>query len=716
MMNRPHIIGFICLMVVTAVSPAMGQAKIDESKATTTVYVAPNGVDGNAGTREAPLSLQRAIDNACAAGQATKIVLLDGEYRPKPKKVYHLPQQSDTSLGSYVIPHGDNLLIFEAANPGKVRITGADPVKATTEANGVYSVPWTLDWGVAGQVFNGNPGDNGSTLRRELLFVEGKRMTPRHHGPAKNGKPVEPTTLGPGEFTVNEDEDKIYFKPPAGVTIGPNSDVQVSVRGTGMGTGGGYNTFMRTRCLVRVEGHSNIVFRGIEFSRHANYINIDAALEFFFTEGRHSFNPDVKNGPVSRLTHNVLIEDCSFVSNNGGGLTIKGHRQVTVRNCVFRDNGERGLHTGLIHDFLMEDCRFTENGWRFGPWLTGHTASGWKHIEGPQDKIPSRNVVARRCVFRKNSKGMWQDYGGAELTLDRCLIEDNEVGGFMNEMTKARTIVTDCIIRNNGKYNVMLYGARGTVFKDCYIYGAQPKSDNDKSIYCNNFILHSDGRPDNAMEKAPGVTGTVIDSCTIIATTDMGNNFWAVDWRPNEKREPALVTIFQNTTASDFNTWYVRGKCYYGKVYFLGNDGSPEDHQPDLSFEQWRNSKPSSGFLLDAHSKWEDPGDDKLAALPDPTVKPPGNQAPSAIPDTVETKVDKPVTIMALDNDFDADGDACTITVLTQPTMGAVKVSGDTLIYTPNAGFVGGDVFRYQMKDAKGKTDSAMVCISVRAD
>jgi hypothetical protein len=702
------------ITLLTLGADAWAQARIGQSQTTRTVWVAPAGDAGAEGVdRAQPTTLQSAIDKACELKAPTKIILTDGEYRPDPVTVHHNATVTDRSPGSYVVPFGEALLIFEAEHAGKARITGSDPVPFTDEGDGVYSVPWTKKWGVASQVFKGDPGEDGSVLRRELLFLNGKRMTPNHQGPAKNGKPVEPAQLKPGEFTTNEGDDRIYFKPPAGVSMTETTDVQVSVRGTGMGTGNGYNTYMRTRCLFRVEGRSNLVFRGLVFENLANYINIDAALYLFYTGGKNYFDGrEAKKGPADKLPHDVLIDNCTFGQNNGTGLAIKGYRDVTIRDSRFIDNGERGIHTGLVHNLLAEDLEITHNGWRFGDWLTGHTACGWKHIEGVSPAIPSRNVVLRRCAFRKNTKGLWQDYGGAELTLDHCIIEDNEFGGFENEMTKADTIVTDSVIRNNGEYNIEAYGCRGFIFKDTWIYGARPNEHLTKSLYNNNFLLHTDDRPDNTGHKAPLVTGIVIDSCTIVATTDAGNNWWLVDWRSKDNRSPSLQAALVNTIASDFNTWFVRGKAYYGEKHFFSPAGS--DYHPDLTFKQWQQLSPASGFVLDQHSKWEDPGDDALASVPDPTVKPRGNQAPAAIPDTASTAPGIPVTIDVLANDFDADGGELTLQSISHPPdRGQAEIEDGRMIYTPDEDQAGGVVLRYTVADPHGRTDTAMVMIAV---
>jgi len=363
------------------------------------------------------------------------------------------------------------------------------------------------------------------------------------------------------------------------------------------------------------------------------------------------------------------------------------------------------------------------NGWRFGLWLSGHTSCGWKHIEGSATMpthgrprgISTTGLVIRRCTFRGNIKGLWQDYGGDEMTIDRCLFEDNENGGFDNEMTEGVTIITDSVFRNNGYFSIRAYGASGMIIQNSWLYSPRTNAKVDKTLYCNNLLFISDSR-DNVRGRKATIEGMIIADSTIVATSKDGNNFWMVDWRDKDDREVSLEEQFHHTVASDFNTWFVRAKPYYGAKYFMGVDGEPSDFEPDLTFEQWRALDPTSGFKLDAHSKWEDPGDEALAAVADPTKKPEGNQKLSAIPDTARPPAGKAGVIDVLANDFDADGDKLTLSgVSLQPAHGTARIDGGKLVYTPAEGYTGGDVLRYTVSDGQGGADTAMVMIAAGA-
>jgi hypothetical protein len=74
------------------------------------------------------------------------------------------------------------------------------------------------------------------------------------------------------------------------------------------------------------------------------------------------------------------------------------------------------------------------------------------------------------------------------------------------------------------------------------------------------------------------------------------------------------------------------------------------------------------------------------------------------------------VTINVLANDSDPDGDTLTVTILQQPEHGSAQVNGSTIIYTPDAGYSGTDVFVYTVTDSKGATASASITITITQD
>src|SRR6185312_6001795 len=70
-----------------------------------------------------------------------------------------------------------------------------------------------------------------------------------------------------------------------------------------------------------------------------------------------------------------------------------------------------------------------------------------------------------------------------------------------------------------------------------------------------------------------------------------------------------------------------------------------------------------------------------------------------------------------LNNDSDANGDAFTITSVTQGSIGTVAIAPDNLsvTYTPNANASGADTFTYTITDINSDTDTATVSLTVVA-
>ncbi len=92
-----------------------------------------------------------------------------------------------------------------------------------------------------------------------------------------------------------------------------------------------------------------------------------------------------------------------------------------------------------------------------------------------------------------------------------------------------------------------------------------------------------------------------------------------------------------------------------------------------------------------------------------------GNNPPSVIDDLAMTQCDSSVSIDALANDSDPDGDPLTICDNMQPFNGSVVLTDGVFVYTPNAGFDGNDVFVYQVCDTNGGQTSGIVTITVES-
>ncbi|MBK8019189.1 MAG: cadherin-like domain-containing protein [Betaproteobacteria bacterium] len=94
----------------------------------------------------------------------------------------------------------------------------------------------------------------------------------------------------------------------------------------------------------------------------------------------------------------------------------------------------------------------------------------------------------------------------------------------------------------------------------------------------------------------------------------------------------------------------------------------------------------------------------------------PVNDAPVGTPDHVTTTLETLVSITPLVNDTDAEGDALLIFLLDRPGGGGVvRMSEDSrsLLYTPDASFVGTDTIRYQPFDGTALGEVTTITVDV---
>ena len=85
---------------------------------------------------------------------------------------------------------------------------------------------------------------------------------------------------------------------------------------------------------------------------------------------------------------------------------------------------------------------------------------------------------------------------------------------------------------------------------------------------------------------------------------------------------------------------------------------------------------------------------------------------PIAVDDNTSTQEGEAVSINVTVNDQQTEGDAFAISGFSQPLNGTVSQNGNSLVYTPNAGFTGTDVFTYSICDDDG-CDQATVQVLV---
>ncbi len=91
----------------------------------------------------------------------------------------------------------------------------------------------------------------------------------------------------------------------------------------------------------------------------------------------------------------------------------------------------------------------------------------------------------------------------------------------------------------------------------------------------------------------------------------------------------------------------------------------------------------------------------------------PVNDPPVAVADSAVTSEDTPAVVAVLANDTDVDGDALTVSAVTQGANGTAATNGTTVTFTPAANWSGVSTFTYTARDAGGVERTANVTITV---
>jgi hypothetical protein len=89
------------------------------------------------------------------------------------------------------------------------------------------------------------------------------------------------------------------------------------------------------------------------------------------------------------------------------------------------------------------------------------------------------------------------------------------------------------------------------------------------------------------------------------------------------------------------------------------------------------------------------------------------NQVPIANNDVAAGPEDNPLTIAALGNDSDLDGDSLSITSVTTPSHGSASINNNQILYLPGSNFFGNDSLNYTIGDGFGGSATARVDISI---
>ncbi|MCC5846038.1 MAG: right-handed parallel beta-helix repeat-containing protein [Verrucomicrobia bacterium] len=363
-----------------------------EGEVAHTLHVRPGTGESSApgnGSEQNPFTrIQAAVEQAFQTGTAAegvRILIQPGTYRETVDIV-------NWNRTAPLVLEGVNSEDAEVILSGSDLFTAWEPVPGSP---GVFQHNWHLNFGVEPNPWPGlMPLKDGAGFRRELFFVDGKPLE----------QAFKKTDLREGTYLVDEEDEKVYWRPAAGVNPA-SARVEISVRPE--------PRFGAHSKMIRVIGSRNIVLRNL-VAQHAATVPFNSgAMQFLGTQ-------------------NLLVEDCEVRWNNGVGFTLGHHqntppRNVTIRRLLANDNGTMGME-GSMHNALVEDSETNRNNWR-GKALG---ATGWAPCGFKFSGI--HGVLIRNHTANGNhASGGWLDDHITHVTLENFTALNNYRSGISIE-------------------------------------------------------------------------------------------------------------------------------------------------------------------------------------------------------------------------------------------------------------------------------------------
>ncbi len=358
-----------------------------------TWHVAPKELTG----LPAAAQIRTISEAATKAGPGDTVLIHDGIYRETVTV-----EQSGTP---------ERPIRFEAAPGERVVITGADEIREWRKEPGVekiFSAPWPhrfIGWNKTGT----HPADDYHTMigRCEQVFILGHPLL----------QVLDRAALSRGTFHVDLDAKRIYVCPRNGIDLSKKPPlVESSAR----------------PLLWRSKG-AYVYLRGIRFRFAANMAQHGAA-EF---QGDHG-----------------VVEDCVFESMNSSGATFAAEG-LTIRRCVFENNGQLGFSANRAHNLLFSDCIVRNNN------VKGFSR-GWE--AGGDKLVYCRAAVLEKSQFVGNhGNGVWFDIGNEKCVVRNCLIADNEDAGIFYEISYSLHAHDNVIVGNGFNETPGAWGAASAI-------------------------------------------------------------------------------------------------------------------------------------------------------------------------------------------------------------------------------------------------------------
>jgi hypothetical protein len=520
---------FVTLLPLFLLSSAFGQATVNESLETATLYVdTVKGSDSNSGTQSNPLkTIGAAASKAETNNQSsigTKVIINPGTYR---ESITLSKNNKDTSLP----------ITFQAATNGTVIVSGATVYSGWgtySQNNSIYTNSWNNNWGVCPQLST-CPYQQNIMMRQEMVAVNGTVLT-------------QVLSLGQmlqGTFYVDESANQIYVWPKSGTTMG-TATVEAATLPT----------------LLTIQNKSDIVIRGITF-QYANTCRAAAAVV------------------VQGSSTNILFDTDTFQWNNGQGLAIENPTTYfTVENSISQHNGDAGFQESQTRYGLWQSDTTSYNNWRgaqagyyacntggLHAWevhddtINGLTVS-FNEAYGIHWDTDNANISTSGINATSNlMSGLFVEKDEGPVTFDKTYVcHQNSamaVGGLVLRNSEGVSL-TNSVLMDNLPNQITVIGLLGGISVTNWVTG---KATN---LYTQNFTNQSNTVQGNTSSQGLFKDSYLdgLDWTNFQITLKSSGNIW---WNSQNSSTPFVVptpkkgskddfTAFKNATLQDSNS------------------------------------------------------------------------------------------------------------------------------------------------------------------
>ena len=477
------------------------------------VYVDTGGADSNPGTADQPFrTLNKGLDKALtnrSANQGTCVLLQPGTYRE--------------GVDRYVDPSVANgpRIVIESVVPGEAVVAGSEVWTNWSCSSGVCSHDWSYNWGTASY---SDVSVGPLARRREMVVVNGANLN----------QYMSKSELTPGSFSVDEGANKIYVKPPSGVSLN-SAKVEVAVRGM----------------LFKAGRLNDLTLRGLVFQHAATPFRVDGAVMLTSSQS------------------DVLLEDVLIQWNGQRGLFMTG-ANYTLRDTVMLHNGNDGLHGNTLSDLTMEDTESSYNNWR-GDRGGFYTWDVEKLLE------VHRATITRHKSVGNLSRGFWIDGDSEDVVIDGAYSCNNKLDGIHIEAVQGPIMVKNSTFCDNGIHGVHLAAAVGVTLQNNIISGNGQRAIEIANGCRDDIFNFETGETYYLCPKSLTVLNNTISSSTI--SGDNGLLWWV-------RLYGTELSTFMSTSTFNNNTYHASAdKAFKVSGY------TPQV----LTFSQWKSKTGKDG-------------------------------------------------------------------------------------------------------------------------